>query len=58
MQDALNKHEEAGTTNDPEYIAATNEFYKRHVCRIDPMPKALADAFAWTEKDPTVYFTM
>lgn len=58
MQDALNRHEEAGTTADPEYIAATNEFYKRHLCRVDPMPKPLTDALAWTEKDPTVYFTM
>lgn len=58
VQDALNKHEAAGTTTDPEYIAATNEFYKRHVCRIDPMPQSLIDVFAWMEKDPTVYSTM
>lgn len=58
VQDALTKHEEAGTTTDPEYVAATNEFYKRHMCRVDPMPKPLTDALAWTEKDPTVYFTM
>jgi proline-specific peptidase len=58
VQDALDKHEAAGTTTDPEYIAATNEFYKRHVCRLDPMPQSLIDVFAWMEKDPTVYSTM
>ncbi|KAG2749131.1 proline-specific peptidase [Suillus brevipes Sb2] len=58
VQDALNKHEAADTTTDPEYIAATNEFYKRHVCRLDPMPQSLIDVFAWMEKDPTVYSTM
>ncbi|KAG1781048.1 Alpha/Beta hydrolase protein [Suillus placidus] len=58
VQDALNKHEAADTTSDPEYIAATNEFYKRHMCRLDPMPKPLLDTLAWTDKDPTVYLTM
>jgi L-proline amide hydrolase len=58
VQDALNKHEAADTTSDPEYIAATNEFYKRHLCRLDPMPQSLLDGLAWMERDPTVYSTM
>ncbi len=34
----LAKHEEAGTTADPEYEAAEEEFWRRHICRIEPMP--------------------
>jgi proline-specific peptidase len=34
----LAKHEEAGTTDDPEYEAAEDVFWLRHVCRVDPMP--------------------
>lgn len=34
----LLRHEEAGTTSDPEYTVAMNVFYARHVCRIFPMP--------------------
>jgi proline-specific peptidase len=34
----LAKHEEAGTTDDPEYEAAEAEFWRRHICVIDPMP--------------------
>ncbi|KAG1754565.1 Alpha/Beta hydrolase protein [Suillus lakei] len=40
VQDALNKHEAADTTTDPEYIAAMNEFHKRHMYRLDPMPQS------------------
>jgi proline-specific peptidase len=58
VQDALDKHEAADTTTDPEYIAATNEFYKRHMCRLDPMPQSLINGLAWMEKDPTVYSTL
>ncbi|KAG1876598.1 Alpha/Beta hydrolase protein [Suillus subalutaceus] len=58
VQDVLNKHEAADTTTDPEYIAATNEFHKRHFCRLDPMPQSLLDGFAWIEKDPSVCLTM
>jgi proline-specific peptidase len=34
----LAEHEAAGTTDDPEYEAAEAEFWRRHICRIDPMP--------------------
>ncbi|KAG1793193.1 uncharacterized protein HD556DRAFT_526039 [Suillus plorans] len=43
VQYALNKHEAVDTTTDPEYIATTNEFYKQHLCRLDPMPQCLVD---------------
>ena len=36
-QAALDRHEAAGTVTDPEYVAATQEFYARHVCRTTPV---------------------
>ena len=38
IQDALNRHEKAGTIADPEYQAATQWVYERHVCRVVPFP--------------------
>jgi L-proline amide hydrolase len=52
------RHEEAGTTDDPEYAAAVHEFYTRYVCRLDPWPDALVASFDAMEADPTVYGTM
>jgi L-proline amide hydrolase len=54
----LRRHEEAGTTDDPEYAEACQVFYARHVCRLDPWPPEVVEAFAWIERDPTVYHTM
>jgi L-proline amide hydrolase len=34
------------------------EFLKRHVCRLDPWPDAVARSFEAMEADPTVYGTM
>ncbi|NAZ82653.1 proline iminopeptidase-family hydrolase [Kineococcus sp. R8] len=55
---ALDEHEAAGTTDSPAYVAATQEFYARHVCRIQPMPPEVAETFAWIDRDPTVYHAM
>jgi L-proline amide hydrolase len=52
------RHEEAGTTDDPEYATAVNEFYTRYVCRLDPWPDALVASFDAIEADPTVYATL
>ena len=52
------RHEEAGTTDDPEYTAAVHEFYVRYVCRLEPWPDALVATFDAIEADPTVYATM
>ena len=35
---ALDRHEADGTTNDPEYLAATQAYYDLHVCRVVPNP--------------------
>lgn len=57
-QDALTRHEAAGTVSDPEYLAATMEFYRRHVCRVEPMPTDFVDSEKQMEAEPTVYHTM
>jgi L-proline amide hydrolase len=58
VQDALDRHEADGTVSDPEYLRATEVFYSRHVCRLDPTPQDLADSEAQMEAEPTVYHTM
>lgn len=58
VQDALTRHEAAGTVDDPEYLAATQVFYERHVCRVVPMPSDFVDSEAQMEAEPTVYHTM
>jgi L-proline amide hydrolase len=57
-QAALDRHEAAGTVTDPEYLAATEEFYVRHVCRVVPTPKDFVETVEQMEADPTVYHTM
>ncbi len=57
-QDALTRHEEADTVTDPEYLAATDEFYRRHVCRVVPTPQDFVDTLVQMEAEPTVYHTM
>ncbi len=57
VQATLLRHEQAGTTSDPDYVAATRVFYDRHLCRV-PWPEGSRQSFAQIEKDPTVYHTM
>ncbi len=54
----LLRHEEAGTTDSVEYVAATQFFYNRHVCRVVPNPQCLLDSNMAMDADPTVYHTM
>lgn len=56
VQNTLLRHEDAGTTDDPDYQTAMMEFYKRHVIRIVPMPPQVARAFDTMGQQ--VYFTM
>src|SRR3954454_9116677 len=58
VEATLRRHEAAGTTDDPDYAAACDVFYRRHVCRLEPWPDYVDEAFAWIERDPTVYHTM
>ena len=58
QHDALDRHEADGTTDDPEYLAATQAFYDRHVCRIVPNPPEVQRTTELMAEDPTVYVTM
>ena len=58
VQDALRRHQEAGTYSDPEYEAATAAFNSRHLCRVVPNPQEVTDTFDAIAADPTVYNTM
>src|SRR3954470_3694257 len=58
VEATLRRHEDAGTTDDPEYLEACMVFYARHVCRLDPWPEEVTEAFGWIDRDPTVYHTM
>lgn len=57
VADVLTRHEAAGTVDDPEYLAACDQYYARHVCRV-PMPDFVQATFAQLAEDPTVYNTM
>ncbi|KAJ1684765.1 hypothetical protein LUZ63_020036 [Rhynchospora breviuscula] len=58
VQAALTRHEQAGTTDTPEYAAAMQVFYDRHVCRVVPNPPEVSASFEQIEAEPTVYHTM
>ena len=58
VEATLRRHEEAGTTDAPEYADACRVFYGRHVCRLEQWPEEVTYSFAMIEEDPTVYHTM
>jgi L-proline amide hydrolase len=58
LANSLDRHEADDTTRHPDYLAATQAFYDRHVCRVVPWPPEVARTFAAIEADPTVYHTM
>jgi len=58
VEATLKRHEDAGTTDDPEYEEACMVFYQRLLCRLDPFPPELVESFEWIARDPTVYHTM
>jgi len=58
IQETLLKHEKDGTTDSPGYEEAMQVFYDRHVCRVKPLPKDMADSFDLLKGDNTVYLTM
>jgi proline iminopeptidase len=47
-QEVIARHEAEGTVDHPDYLAATDAYYRRHVCRMDPYPEAVREAFATT----------
>ncbi len=58
VQQTLLRHEAAGTYTHPEYLAAMQVFYDRHVCRVVPNPEFVRRSFASIEVNPEVYHTM
>jgi proline-specific peptidase len=58
VQETLRRHEEAGTTDDPEYEEACLPFYKRHVCRLEEWPASVLRSFQFLAENGLVYRTM
>jgi L-proline amide hydrolase len=58
VQETLTRHEEAGTTDDPEYRDAVEVFNARHVCRVVPKPDCVERTSQQIRANPTVYETM
>jgi proline-specific peptidase len=58
VQRVLDEHEAAGTIDSSQYEEAAMEFYKRHVCRLDPWPDYVVRSFAGLQEHPDVYMTM
>lgn len=58
VQEVIKRHEAAGTTDSVEYQEAMQAFYREYVCRLDPWPQDLLDAFAALEKNSVVYQAM
>jgi L-proline amide hydrolase len=54
----MERHEAAGTWDDPEYVAAVDVFNELHLCRVVPFPEPVARSFAKLAANPTVYRTM
>jgi L-proline amide hydrolase len=57
VEQTLRRHEDAGTTSNPEYAEACQVFYARHVCRLDEWPAEVLRSFELMDTDPTVYHT-
>jgi proline-specific peptidase len=57
-QIVLKECEAAGDTSSEKYTAALSIYYKRHMCRLDPMPEPLLYSLGETQKDPTVFAAM
>lgn len=58
VREVLDRHEAAGTTNDPEYSEAAMVFNRRHVCRVDPWPGCVQRSFDFIDRHGVVYRTM
>ncbi|MHB8380477.1 MAG: proline iminopeptidase-family hydrolase [Acidimicrobiales bacterium] len=58
VEATLDRHEADGTTDDPEYLAASQVYYDEHVCRVVPNPPDVVRTFEYLTSDPTVYHTM
>ena len=55
VQETLDRHEADGTTSDPEYEAACEVFYRRHVCRVPEWPDSVQRSFRFLSEHGEVY---
>ena len=58
VQEVLDRHEQAGTTDDPEYTEVAMVFNRCNVCRVDPWPDCVLRSFEFIERHGVVYRTM
>ncbi|KAL5530947.1 hypothetical protein ACEPAG_3823 [Sanghuangporus baumii] len=58
LVEVIRRNERDGTTESKEYQDAIQVFYNKHICRLDPWPKEVLEAFAIMEEDVTVYRAM
>lgn len=58
VRNTLERHEADANFSHPDYVAASEVFYRRHVCRLDVWPEEVQRTFAALADDPTVYHTM
>jgi len=58
VQQTLLRHEQAGTTDSAEYLAAAKVYDSRHVCRLDPKPDDVVRNDRAIAENPTVYHAM
>lgn len=58
LHETLLAYEGKGEFDHPAYLAATDVFYRNHVCRMDPWPAEVVATFDAIAADPTVYHTM
>jgi hypothetical protein len=59
VQEVLRKAEATKNYDTPEYQAAIEVFYKRHLSLARPWPsKEVQATLDWFEKDPTTYNSM
>lgn len=55
-QATLARHELTGDYSHPDYVEVVDELYRRHLCRVQPMPGPMA--LAMRHMSPQVYETM
>lgn len=54
MRDALIQADEDGDYSRPEVVAASKEYYRRHVCKLDPYPDFISRSFDQMGEDYAV----
>ena len=54
VYETMRNYESSGDLHHPDYEVAVMEFYRRHLCRLDPWPEPLLRSVkTWTETPST-----